>query len=177
MAGNVENSRYTRESVDRLKAERYVRILLGRLGPSVVVTRLFLTLTGLPKIGGGELHIAHLVWGGLLLFVATMLLLIFANGRFYIFSAVVGGVGIGLFIDEVGKFITQSNDYFYPFAIPIIYAFFLVTLLVYLRVRRSQGVDEPRAELHQALERIQHVLHRRPTPQEHKELVDLLQRI
>ncbi len=150
-------------SVHHWKAERYVRILMVSFASAVVVTRLFLTLTGYPQIGGGELHIAHLLWGGLLLFVATMLLLIFANGRFYIFSALLGGVGIGLFIDEVGKFITQSNDYFYPLAIPIIYAFFLVTLLVYLRVRRSQGVDEPRAELHQALERVQHVLHRRPT--------------
>jgi hypothetical protein len=141
------------------------------------VTRLFLTLTGFPKIGSGELHIAHLLWGGLLLFLSALILLIFANHWFYPVSSVMAGVGVGLFIDEVGKFITQSNDYFYPLAMPVIYAVFLITVLVYLRVRRSQAVYEPRAELYQALERIQHILDRQLTSHERADLQSQLQRV
>ena len=47
----------------------------------------------------------------------------FFRGSFvYLLSALLAGVGIGLFIDEVGKFITAENDYFYPAAAPIIVA-------------------------------------------------------
>src|SRR5258707_11992323 len=113
-------------SVHHWKAERYVRILMVSFASAVVVTRLFLTLTGFPKIGGGELHIAHLLWGGLLLFIASILAILLANRWVYVTSALLSGIGVGLFIDEVGKFITQNNDYFYPLAIPIIYAFFLM---------------------------------------------------
>ena len=37
---------------------------------AVLVTRLYLTLTGFPKVGGGGLHLAHLLWGGLLMLAA-----------------------------------------------------------------------------------------------------------
>src|SRR5438105_3041580 len=163
--------------VQHWNAERNIRILLVSFGLSVVVTRLFLTLTGFPKIGTGELHIAHLLWGGLLLFLAALLLLIFANHWFYVVSSILAGVGVGLFIDEVGKFITQSNDYFYPLAMPVIYAVFLITVLIYLRVRRSRTVYEPRAELYQALERIQQILDSQLTSHERADLQSQLQRV
>ncbi len=66
-------------------------------------------------------------------------------------------MGIGLFIDEVGKFITQNNDYFFPPAAPIIYAFFLICVLLYLRLRRPPPRG-PRAELYAALEMMEEVL-------------------
>jgi hypothetical protein len=62
-------------------------------------------------------------------------------------------------MDEVGKFITQSNDYFYPAAAPIIYAFFLLTVLLYLEMRRPRPRDA-RAELYMALEGLEEVLDR-----------------
>src|SRR5258707_5595758 len=158
-----------RKPVQHWNAERYVRILLVSFGASVILTRLFLTLTGFPKIGSGELHIAHLLWGGLLLFIAALLLLIFANHWFYILSSILAGVGVGLFIDEVGKFITQNNDYFYPLAMPIIYAFFLVTLILYLRVRQPFS-NAPRAELYRALDVFQEVLDRDLSESESAEL-------
>ncbi|HEY5903448.1 MAG TPA: hypothetical protein VIU39_12900, partial [Anaerolineales bacterium] len=52
----------------REAAERYMFITLLSFSVSVSVTRLFLSLSGYPQIGGGELHIAHVLWGGLLLF-------------------------------------------------------------------------------------------------------------
>ncbi|MGD8758924.1 MAG: hypothetical protein PVJ07_01575, partial [Anaerolineales bacterium] len=129
-----------------------------------------------PQLGGGELHIAHVLWGGLFLFVASLLPLILANRWVYPVGALVAGLGVGLFIDEVGKFITQTNDYFYPAAAPIVYAFFLLTVLLYLQMRRPYSAD-PRAELYRAFEALQEVLDRDLEPTEKAELETTLRRI
>jgi hypothetical protein len=113
--------------VKRANAPRYILLMVVSFAASVVGTRYYLELTGYPQIGGGDLHIAHLLWGGLALFIASLLPLILANRGTYDWAAVLSGVGVGLFIDEVGKFITKTNDYFYPAAAPIIYGVFLLT--------------------------------------------------
>ncbi len=146
-----------RQPVRRHKAANYVLILITSFCAAVTLTRLFLTLTGFPQIGNSELHIAHVLWGGLLLFIASLLLLTLSNGWVYSLGAILSGIGVGLFIDEVGKFITQSNDYFYPLAIPIIYGVILATILIYLQIRRPQSTDS-RAEMYRALETLQELL-------------------
>ncbi len=130
-----------RQLVRRVAAERYILIVLLCLSASVSVTRLFLELSGYPQLGNAELHIAHVLWGGLALMAAALLSLLFANRRVLDISAIFTGIGMGLFIDEVGKFITQNNDYFYPAAAPIVYVFFLITLWIYImaRSRRKQS--------------------------------------
>ena len=128
-----------RRLVRRYYAERYLLVTIISFAFSVSITRFFLELTGYPQIGGSELHIAHVLWGGVLLFIGGLFPLIFVNKRAFDLSAFFSGVGVGLFIDEVGKFISRSNDYFFPAAAPIIYIFFLLTLLVFILVRRSRA--------------------------------------
>ncbi len=141
----------TRRPVRRSEADNDILMMLLSFAASIVVTRTFLQLTGFPKIGGDSgMHIAHVLWGGLLLFIALLLQLIYANQWVYPLTAVLGGIGVGLFIDEVGKFVTANNDYFYPAAAPIIYGFFLLTVLLYFRIRRQISVDT-RSELYYAL--------------------------
>jgi hypothetical protein len=146
-----------RKPVKRFGAERLLLITLLSFAASVSLTRLFLQLTGYPKLGSGGFHIAHVLWGGLLLFFAALLPLVLSNRWAYDISALLTGVGVGLFIDEVGKFITQNNDYFYPPAAPIIYAFFLITVLIYIHVRRP-SVREPRTELYYSLDAMEEIL-------------------
>jgi len=162
-----------RKPVRREGARRYLLLTLLAFAGSVAGTRLFLELTGYPQLGGGELHIAHVLWGGLLLFGAALLPLIFANRWAYTAGALLAGLGVGLFIDEVGKFITQSNDYFYPAAAPIVYAFFLLTVIVYLNVRRP-GRSDPRSSLYQALDSIEEILDRDLQEEERLELEERL---
>jgi len=165
-----------RKPVRRGGVERYLLLTLLSFAASVAATRLFLELTGYPQLGSRVLHIAHVLWGGLLLFVAALLPLIYANRWVYDVGALLAGIGVGLFIDEVGKFITQTNDYFFPAAAPIVYVFFLLTVLLYYRVRRPVSND-PREDLYRALEAMEEVLDHDLDRRERAELEDRLERI
>lgn len=156
--------------VKQQAADSFLIMLIVAFAITVIVVRVFLQLSGYPQIGNSTFHIAHLLWGGLLLFVAVVMLLLYANHWVLWLSAVLGGIGVGLFIDEVGKFITQSNDYFFPLAFPIIYAFLLACVWLYLRVRRARPRDT-RTLLYHALEDMKQVLDHDLDPFEHQELV------
>ena len=145
--------------IQREKATRYMLVSLLSFVATVILVRSFLVLTGYPQIGSSTLHIAHVLWGGLILYIAAILPLIYLNPRFRITVAILSGVGVGLFIDEVGKFITRQYDYFFPAAAPIIYVFFLLVLILAIMIRRPTEVDG-RAELVQTLEIVREQLYR-----------------
>jgi len=163
-----------RRPVERDGAASNVLLTLLSFAVSVTFTRLFLQLTGYPQVGGSVLHIAHLLWGGLFLFIGALAMLIWANRWVYRLGAVLTGVGVGLFIDEVGKFITRTNDYFYPPAAPIIYAFFLLIVLLYLQVRRPRK-RSARAELYRVFDTLEEVLERDLDEVEHQSLASRLE--
>jgi hypothetical protein len=168
--------RRIRRPVNREQAGYYLELMLLSFAASVGGTRLLLEITGYPSLATGDLHIAHVLWGGLLLFGSAVLPVLFANRWVYTAAAVGAGVGAGLFMDEVGKFITQSNDYFYPAAAPIVYAFFLLTVLLYTEVRRPKPRDA-RTELYMALEGLEEVLDRDLNAAERFALESRLQRV
>lgn len=104
---------------------------------SVLAIRLFLALTGYPQIGGGGLHIAHLLWGGLLMLGALIVSLCFIGQMSERLAALIGGIGFGTFIDETGKFITSDSNYFFQPAVSIIYILF-VALFIFMRALESR---------------------------------------
>lgn len=108
---------------------------------TVFVTRAYLALTGYPQIGGEVLHIAHMLWGGLALTIAFLYLAISLNPNKKL-AMMVGGIGFGLFIDELGKFITVDNDYFFkPTASLIIIIF--IALWAIMRAIISRREHKP----------------------------------
>lgn len=105
---------------------RLVEIFLVTAVSTLVLVRFFLELTDYPRLGGERFHIAHMLWGGLLLGTALMMSIIFISRRINYVSAAAGGIGFGLFIDELGKFITTDNNYLYQPTLAIIYVLFII---------------------------------------------------
>ena len=138
---STEHAAAGRRLILRADGSRQLAKLAVAFGVTVVLIRLFLALTGYPQIGGGQYHIAHARWGGLLLMVAAMLPLVWANRRVRSTAAVLAGVGTGLFVDEVGKFITAANNYFTPLAAPIIYLALLGIVALADVAARPRGTD------------------------------------
>jgi hypothetical protein len=99
---------------------------------TILGMRLYLVATGYSQFGGGGLHIAHLLWGGALLAVAVLLTVSLITRASRRVAAVLGGVGFGLFIDEIGKFVTSDNDYFFQPTIALIY---VALVLIWLGMR------------------------------------------
>jgi hypothetical protein len=103
---------------------------------ALLAVRFYLAATGYPQVGGAGLHIAHMLWGGLLMLTAIVLLLAFLGRRVQLFAALVGGAGFGIFIDELGKFITSNNNYFFQPTIALIYIIFILLLLIFRVLER-----------------------------------------
>jgi hypothetical protein len=100
-----------RRPVRREGAEGYLFLVLVSFAVTVIGTRWFLELTGFPQIGGGDLHVAHALWGGVALFVAAVLPIVLA-----------------------GRLVYRA-------AAPIIYTTFLLAVIVWLRVRRPHDPE------------------------------------
>jgi hypothetical protein len=111
-----------------IRARDELELFLVSAATSLLLVRLYLHITGYPQIGG-SLHIAHMLWGGLLMLAALVIALSFMGSRAQRIVALVGGVGFGIFIDELGKFITHDNNYFYQPTVALIYAIFIVLYL------------------------------------------------
>ncbi|MBA2341294.1 MAG: hypothetical protein H0V88_12935 [Pyrinomonadaceae bacterium] len=121
--------------VRNFSAGLYLESFLVAAVASVLIIRLFLQLTGYPQIGGGGLHIAHMLWGGLLMLASIIVLLSFLGKWAAQLAAILGGTGFGAFIDEVGKFVTSNNDYFFQPAVAMIYVIFI---LIFIAIRALQ---------------------------------------
>ncbi len=129
---------------------------------SLLVIRAALALSGFPRLGGGGLHIAHMLWGGLFMVAGLVILLGFVGRVPQFTAAVVGGLGFGTFIDEIGKFVTSDNNYFFRPAVALIYVVFVLLFLVARAVeRRSRFTDEELLANAFDLAREERVHHRR----------------
>jgi len=120
---------------------------------AILGIRLYLEATGYPQVGGGGLHIAHMLWGGVLMVIAIVFLLAFLGKTIVRLSAVLAGLGFGIFIDELGKFITSDNDYFYQPTFAVMYVIFIVLFLWFRAIDRRRTLS-PQEALVNALDYI-----------------------
>ena len=106
--------------------ERFLIIAVA----TILIVRSILAAMGWPQLGGGPIHFAHLLWGGLGMVIALVLYMSMEARIWRVLAVLAAGIGFGLFIDELGKFITSDNNYFFRPAIAIVYLIFVVLVLV-----------------------------------------------
>src|SRR3989441_9251840 len=128
--------------IRNLDAGKLLETFLVSAVAALLGVRFFLGVTGNPRLGGGGLHIAHMLWGGTLMVAGVLLLLSYLGQRIRRAAAVITWLGFGLFIDELGKFITSDNNYFYRPAIALIYVVFVLLFLWWRSLERHRVWDE-----------------------------------
>ena len=158
-----------------VRARDQLELFLLSAVSSLLLVRFYLYAAGYPQLGGGGLHIAHMLWGGGLMLVGLVIALSFLGARTQRVTAIVGGIGFGVFIDELGKFITHDNDYFYRPAIGIIYAIFIVLYLAINFLSRNQSLTSRSYQLN-ALAQLEEALVHDMDPAEKARVRDLLLR-
>jgi len=127
-------------AVRTTELSRNLDIFLACGVAGVLGNRFFLVLTGYPQVGNGTLHISHAIWGGLMMVVAMGAALSFIAPSVRTFVAIVGGAGLGWFVDELGKFITKDVNYFFRPTLALIYIVFIALYLL-SRVLRRRHFD------------------------------------
>ena len=103
---------------------------------TIIFIRLSLQITGFPQLATGDLHIAHMLWGGICMMISLLGFMFFLNDDFKYPLSVLGGIGFGTFIDELGKFITRDNNYFYQPTFAVLYVLFILLYLAFRSVER-----------------------------------------
>jgi hypothetical protein len=130
-------------------APRNLEVFLVSAIVTIVITRVYLQLAGYPQVGGATLHIAHMLWGGLLMLAGLILFISYLNFSVRLSASLISGIGFGLFIDELGKFITTDNNYFFQPTFALLYVLFVGLFLIV----RSMFWVVPLSEHEQAVNR------------------------
>jgi hypothetical protein len=127
---------------------------------SVIAIRFFMAVSPITILVVGNFHVAHMLYGGVLLLIASLLVYILQNSRALEISSWLTGIGFGFFIDEIGKYVSLNNDYYYKLAAPLIYLSFLITVFVFFWVKQRQKLTA-KERLYHALFDVQRIMEER----------------
>jgi len=160
----------------RKEANEYVAWVMIWGVVSFLSIRLYLNLMNWPMVGGEVWHIAHILWGGLGMLIGGLVNFMFYGKKAKKLSATFTGLGLGLFIDEAGKFLSKDNDYFFQPAVMIIYVLFVGLFLVYKYVGRQQIKSEATL-LHSILEDFEDIIRDDLDKREKERLIERIEKL
>lgn len=172
-SGGLDIVRLRRILIRNSNGPDFLELFLVAGVSSVLGIRGFLKITGYPQVGGDGLHIAHMLWGGLFMMMALILMLTLLGPTVQRLAAILGGVGFGTFIDELGKFITSDNNYFFGPTVGIIYIIFILIFLL-LRALSARRTLTPQESLANALNRLEGSVQGHVGTETRREVLDLL---
>lgn len=118
-------------------AESILLMMIWGVG-AILTTRLWFKLMDNPEITFGQWHVAHVLFGGLAMMGAILTLIVWRGEIARQRAIIMSGIGWGLFIDEVGKYITRDNDYWFKPAIIFIYMSFVLMYLFYWQLAKRE---------------------------------------
>src|SRR5207245_4151318 len=87
--------------IRNLDAGKLLETFLVSAVAAFLGVRFFLGVTGYPRLGGGGLHIAHMLWGGTLMVAGVLLLLSYLGQRIRRAAAVIAGLGFRPVLSEL----------------------------------------------------------------------------
>jgi hypothetical protein len=116
-----------------------------------------------------------MLYGGFFMLIALAIVFAFIGARAQKVAALLGGIGFGMFIDELGKFITKDNDYFYHPTVGLIYAVFIVLYLCFNFLSRPTKLTSREYQLN-ALSQLEEAIIHDMDPYEKKRVANLLAR-
>ena len=125
-----------------IQGEDLLELFLVTAVASILGIRFFLAMTGYPQVSGHGLHIAHVLIGGIFMLIGIVILLSFLNKSARDLAAILGGFGFGAFIDELGKFITSDNNYFFQPTIGLIYVTFILLYALIKKINSRRWLTE-----------------------------------
>ncbi|MDI9616827.1 MAG: hypothetical protein QFX31_05640 [Methanothrix sp.] len=154
------------------EADKRLELFMVTSVATILCIRFILHATGYPQLAVRGLHIAHVLLGGALMILAIVILLAFIDRYSSDLAAVIGGIGFGAFIDELGKFVTMDNNYFFQPTIALIYITFVLLYIFFQMINGEQLTHEER--LLNALELVKDAVIKDLDIQERKRALELL---
>ncbi|MCQ8903459.1 MAG: hypothetical protein NQU42_05140 [Methanothrix sp.] len=154
------------------EADKRLELFMVTSVATILCIRFVLHATGYPQLAIRGLHIAHVLLGGALMVLSIVILLAFIDRYSSDLAAVVGGIGFGAFIDELGKFVTMDNNYFFQPTVALIYITF-VLLYIFSQMINGEQLTHEECLLN-ALELVKDAVIKDLDIQERKRALELL---